>query len=339
MFRRSTLHRSIALAALALAICAPQALAANGGASPSDTKSSGKKNSSGGTGIGGTTKAQRKAARKRAEVRRIPVLKAFTLTNTALADGGAMTLRYRIAAPATRVRVRAVVRTVKGEYVKTLELGVHRTNVLQKTAISASELTVSRAGTYKLRLTARDGKKRAAKRAKKIPAWRAFTFTDHRFPLTGNFSFGSDGARFGAGRPGHTHQGQDVVADSGTRIVAPYAGKITYVAYQDLAGYYVVEHADDGRDYVFMHLQKGSAAVKEGDRVATGGAIGNVGATGDASGPHLHFEIWVDGPWQFGGHPVDPLPLLKSWYASGPGGAVRTSVATSVFRPSGGPLD
>lgn len=339
MFRRSTLYRSIALLALAVGLCAPPALAADGGATPSESKSGNSNNSSGGTGIGGTTEAQRKAAKKRAEAKRSPVIRTFSLTNTAIADGGAMTLRYRIAAPAKRVRVRAVVRTAGGKYVKTLELGVHRTNVAQKTSLSASELSVRRAGTYKLRLTARDGAERAAKRAKRIPAWRGFTFTDHRFPLTGNFSFGGGGARFGAGRPGHTHQGQDVVADSGTPIVAPYSGTISYVAYQDLAGYYVVEHADDGRDYVFMHLIKGSAAVKTGDRVVTGGAIGKVGATGDANGPHLHFEIWVDGPWQFGGHPVDPLPLLKSWYASGAGGAVRTSVAASAFHPTGGPLD
>ena len=261
-FRRSTLYRSIALFAVLIAACAPQALAADGGASPSENKSTGSKNSSGGTGIGGTTEAQRKAAKKKAEARRVPVIKHFTLSNTAIADGGAMTLRYRVSAPARRVRVRVIVRTAKGEYVKTLELGVHRTNVAQKTSLSARELDVSRAGTYKLRLTARDGAKRAAKRAKKIPAWRNFSFTDHRFPLTGNFSFGGEGARFGAGRPGHIHQGQDVVADSGTPIVAPYSGKISYVAYQDAAGYYVVEHADDGRDYVFMHLIKGSAAVR-----------------------------------------------------------------------------
>jgi murein DD-endopeptidase MepM/ murein hydrolase activator NlpD len=337
-FRCSTLHRTIALCMLLAAVLAPQSVAAGGGASPSDDAPSGKK-PSGGTSVGGTTEAQRKAAKRRARARRAPVIKAFVLTNTALADGAAMTLRYRVAAHAKRVRVRAIVRTAGGAYVKTLELGVHRTNVGQKTSLSPAELSVSRAGAYKLRLTARDGARRAAKRAKKIPAWREFTFTDHRFPLTGNFSFGGSGARFGAGRPGHTHQGQDVVADSGTPIVAPYSGSISYVAYQNLAGYYVVEHADDGRDYVFMHLIKGSAAVKAGERVATGGAIGKVGATGDASGPHLHFEVWVDGPWQFGGHPIDPLPLLQAWYSSGPGGAVRTSVAASSFRPAGGPLD
>jgi murein DD-endopeptidase MepM/ murein hydrolase activator NlpD len=325
---RQTLLRTITAALLLALACAQVALGA-GGASPAPSAPT----SSGGSGVGGTTEKQR-------EAKRTPVLVRFTLTNTALSGGTTATLRYRINAPAKKVRVRGIVRTKKGVYVKTLQLGVHSTRKLQRTSLSASELGVARAGSYKLRLTARDGAGRAAKRAAKIPAWRAFTFTDHRFPLTGPFSFGSTGARFGAGRPGHTHQGQDVVADSGTPIVAPYAGKISYVDYQAAAaGYYVVEKADDGRDYVFMHILKGSTAVKVGDRVAAGGSIGKVGATGDASGPHLHFEVWVDGPWQFGGHPIDPLPLLQSWYASGPGGAVRTSSVASAAISTGDAFD
>lgn len=325
-FFSSQFYKTVALLAVLTALLAPQALAAGGGASPPDNKKP-----TGGSTIGGTTEAQRKAKRKRAEAKRVPVLTIYKLSNTSLAGGSAMTLRYRVKAPAKRVRVRAIVRTANGTYIKTLELGVRSTNVTQKTSLSANELGVRRAGSFKLRLTARDGKKRAAKRAKKIPAWRGFTFTDHRFPLTGPFSFGSTGASFGAGRPGHTHQGQDVIADSGTPIVAPYGGAISYVAYQaEAAGHYVVLHSDDGRDYVFMHLLEGSTAVKVGQRVTTGQRIGRVGSTGRSSGPHLHFEIWVDGPWQFGGKPIDPLPLLKSWYASGPGGAVRTSIAASA---------
>lgn len=320
----STLARSLALFALLIAACAPQAFAGSGGATPTGpSKPSG---TSGGTSLGGTTEAQRKAKKKRAEAKRTPVLVTFKLGEAAIAGSSELTLNYRITAPARRVRVRALVRTAAGAYVKTIQLGLHRTKVAQKKRLSARALGVSRAGSYRLRLTARDGAGRAAARAKKIPAWRAFTYTDHRFPLTGSFSFGSDGARFGAGRPGHTHQGQDVVADSGTPIVAPYGGVISYVAFQaEAAGYYVVLKADDGRDYVFMHLLKHSTTVRTGQRVSTGQRLGRVGSTGRSSGPHLHFEIWIDGPWQFGGRPVDPLPLLKSWLASGPGGAVRTS--------------
>ena len=61
-----------------------------------------------------------------------------------------------------------------------------------------------------------------------------------------------------------------------------------------------------------MHLKTGSTVVEQGQRVRTGQLIGQVGATGDASGPHLHFEVW-DGPWYAGGHPIDPLPLLRAW--------------------------
>jgi murein DD-endopeptidase MepM/ murein hydrolase activator NlpD len=48
--------------------------------------------------------------------------------------------------------------------------------------------------------------------------------------------------------------------------------------------------------------------------VATAQRLADVGATGAASGPHLHFEIWV-GEWYGGGHAVDPLPYLRRWDA------------------------
>ncbi|MFT4049334.1 MAG: M23 family metallopeptidase [Solirubrobacterales bacterium] len=273
------------------------------------------------------------------KVQRTPVIAAFRL-ETAIVDGGRLGLAYRITAPAKRVRVRAVVRTSGGTFVKTMELGLHRTNTRQAMRLTLDDLGVSRSGKYKVRLSARDGKGRSAKRAKEVPAWRSFNYSSHRFPVVGKFSFGGEGAKFGAGRPGHIHQGQDVVADSGTPVVAPYGGTISYVAYQaGGAGYYVVEHADDGRDYVFMHFLKDSTVVKLGDQVKTGQRLGLVGATGDASGPHLHFEVWTGGAWQFGGKPVDPLPLLKSWYASGAGGAVRTSAVRAGAAVVGGRFD
>jgi murein DD-endopeptidase MepM/ murein hydrolase activator NlpD len=61
-----------------------------------------------------------------------------------------------------------------------------------------------------------------------------------------------------------------------------------------------------------MHMRTGSVRVREGQRVRTGQRIGDVGTTGSSSGPHLHFEVWVGG-WFAGGHPIDPLPLLRVW--------------------------
>jgi murein DD-endopeptidase MepM/ murein hydrolase activator NlpD len=315
-----------------VSVCAPAA-AATGGA-PFAVHSY----ATGGAGAGDThlpTAKQRAAARARkarAEARRTPVVSGFELSaKTLLDEGRPLTLRYRVKAPAKRVRVRLVVRTVHNTYIKTLQLGVHRTKVLQTTQLTQLELGVLRPGAFKIRLLVNDGKGRKAARAADVKPWLNFTFSDHRFPLAGSFSFGGADARFGVGRPGHIHQGQDVVAAEGTPIVAPHAGTISWVKYQAAgAGYYVVLRSTDGRDYAFMHLQKGSTAVAQGDVVPTGKLLGLVGATGDASGPHLHFEVWIGGPWQLGGHPIDPLPLLKSWYTGGPGGAVQTASASSA---------
>jgi murein DD-endopeptidase MepM/ murein hydrolase activator NlpD len=136
---------------------------------------------------------------------------------------------------------------------------------------------------------------------------------DGVFPVAGPHGYGADDARFGAGRPGHTHEGQDITAAAGTVVVAPTAGTITAVDYQrGGAGYYVVMHSVDGRDFFLCHFQKDTTAVSVGQTVAAGTPLARVGATGSATGPHLHFEIW-EGPWRQGGHPIDPLAQLRAW--------------------------
>ena len=132
------------------------------------------------------------------------------------------------------------------------------------------------------------------------------------FPVAGPHTYG-DGV--GAARNGHTHQGQDVAAAAGTPIVAPVAGTITVTSYQaGAAGYYVVEQANDGRSFFFAHCQKGSFGAEAGEVVAAGAPLCRVGSTGDASGPHLHFEEWLGG-WRVDKNSrfVDPLPQLKAW--------------------------
>ena len=133
-------------------------------------------------------------------------------------------------------------------------------------------------------------------------------------PVAGAFSYGGSGSRFGASRPGHVHQGQDLSAAEGTPVVAPRGGRITVYAEQPSgAGIYLVLRGRDGRDYVFMHLRRGSVRVSRGSSVRGGQTIAEVGNTGASSGAHLHFEIWVGG-WQTrGGRPIDPYPELKTW--------------------------
>jgi murein DD-endopeptidase MepM/ murein hydrolase activator NlpD len=144
----------------------------------------------------------------------------------------------------------------------------------------------------------------------------------HVFPVAGAHTYGEG---FGAPRNGYSHQGQDVLAAEGTPVVAPSAGVISFTDYQaKAAGYYVVEKGSDGYDYFFAHCQLGSTIVAPGQPVGAGQQLCNVGATGDATGPHLHFEAWVGG-WRAGpaSQPVDPLPLLRSWDLSPPPAAAR----------------
>src|SRR5207253_5932241 len=96
-----------------------------------------------------------------------------------------------------------------------------------------------------------------------------------RFPVAGSHSYGGPGARFGAPRSGHTHQGQDVLAAERTPLVAPVKGYIKYVAYQaGGAGNYVVMHASGTNyDLVFMHL-KHRATVSAGQSVKPGTKLG-----------------------------------------------------------------
>jgi murein DD-endopeptidase MepM/ murein hydrolase activator NlpD len=136
---------------------------------------------------------------------------------------------------------------------------------------------------------------------------------DHVFPIAGRHNFGGAGARFGTGRPGHSHQGQDVFARCGTPMLAARGGRVQARRFHAAAGHYVVIDADGGgTDYVYMHLAERSP-FSRGDRVVTGQRIGAVGDSGNARGCHLHFELWSAPGYYEGGRPFDPLPALKAW--------------------------
>jgi murein DD-endopeptidase MepM/ murein hydrolase activator NlpD len=168
-------------------------------------------------------------------------------------------------------------------------------------------------GRYAFRLTAQSASGAVARSSQVSDYQRdAFDLYPNLFPIRGRHSYGGAGGRFGAGRGGRGHQGQDVFARCGKRLVAARGGRVQYSGYQGSAGYYVVIDASGTRvDYGYMHLAERSP-FRKSDRVYTGQRIGAVGDTGNAHGCHLHFELWRGG-WYEGGRAFDPLPALRAW--------------------------
>lgn len=242
--------------------------------------------------------------------------RSFAVSPESIAPGGSVTLRYRVDGRPRRMRVRIdLVPQAGGRPAARLRLG-RRPTGRRLTARWRPELAPGR---YVARLRATAARRRGRARASGVSAVEVVappvSASTGVFPVQGPYTFGGQGARFGADRSRHSHQGQDIVAAEGTPVVAPRAGLVHWRAYQAAgAGHYLVLRADDGRDHVFMHLQDGSIAVRQGDPVAAGDRLAAVGATGRADGPHLHFEIWPDGWWSGNGStPIDPLPDLLAW--------------------------
>lgn len=89
------------------------------------------------------------------------------------------------------------------------------------------------------------------------------------------------------------HGGIDFAASTGTPIYAAQAGTVTTSVYSSSAGNYVVINHGNGMQTVYMHMN--ARYVAEGQQVAKGQNIGAVGSTGVSTGPHLHFEVKVNG--------------------------------------------
>jgi murein DD-endopeptidase MepM/ murein hydrolase activator NlpD len=246
-----------------------------------------------------------------------PTLTIFDASQAVATDSSSRALvRFQVRDAASRVRVRLAFVNLAGDGTKRVNLGRRRTGKVHSVRRSLSS------GSYRVRITAINPHGRRAVRATTVevaPATPAPTAVmgNGVFPVQGSYTFGGKDSRFGAPRTGHIHQGQDVTAAEGTPLVAPKSGTIHWRAYQaGGAGYYLVLDADnEDFMYVFMHLRQGSLLVSKGDHVSAGQQIAQVGNTGSSEGAHLHFEVW-DGVWFGGGHPIDPLPILKSWEAS-----------------------
>jgi murein DD-endopeptidase MepM/ murein hydrolase activator NlpD len=222
----------------------------------------------------------------------------------------AVRFSYRISDSAPAHALVELVRASDGAVVKSWDQGTIAPGEVHSVTWSGKSLP----GRYSFLLTA-EGQAGAIARSAQDETFArdSFDLYDHVFPVRGRHDYGGANADFGSGRSGHSHQGHDVFARCGTRMVAARGGRVQYAGYHGAAGnYLVIDGAGTGTDYAYMHLAQPSP-FRTGDRVYTGQEIGAVGETGNASGCHLHFELWRSPGWYDGGRPFDPEDSLRAW--------------------------
>ena len=106
-------------------------------------------------------------------------------------------------------------------------------------------------------------------------------------------SFGVDTNAAAAGVPSWRHAGIDLVAARNTSVLAPAAGTVADVGEYILTGKTVIVDHGQGVMTAYFHLD--TVLVRRGDQISAGKRMGRVGATGLATGPHLHYGIYIHG--------------------------------------------
>ena len=102
------------------------------------------------------------------------------------------------------------------------------------------------------------------------------------------------------------HLGIDYAAPTGTPVWAAASGVITHRGDGGAAGNLIAIRHDGGIETAYMHLSRFADGLKVGQRVAAKTVIGYVGATGLATGPHLHFGVKQNGEF------IDPSKLAPT---------------------------
>jgi len=118
------------------------------------------------------------------------------------------------------------------------------------------------------------------------------------------------------GRGARTHEAMDILAPTGTPVVAVDDGRIAKLFDSKPGGLTVYHFDPQGKlAYYYAHLDRYAAGLREGMEVKRGEVIGYVGTTGNADPgtPHLHFAVFKLGPekrwWE--GEPVNPYPAFR----------------------------
>jgi murein DD-endopeptidase MepM/ murein hydrolase activator NlpD len=110
--------------------------------------------------------------------------------------------------------------------------------------------------------------------------------------------FGGGGATF--------HHGTDLGAGCGAPIYAAHSGTVDYAGWNGVYGNYIQINNGGGIQTAYGHIQNGGILVHMGQSVAAGQQIARVGATGGATGCHLHFGVLINGVV------TDPVPFMRN---------------------------
>nr|WP_189822776.1 M23 family metallopeptidase [Streptomyces finlayi] len=135
-----------------------------------------------------------------------------------------------------------------------------------------------------------------AERLAKLAA--SYSLPTSSYTLTS--TYGQAGSMWSSGH----HTGLDFAAPTGTPVKAVHGGTIKSAGWSGSYGYRIVLELKDGTEIWYCHLSQMNVAA--GADVSTGQTIGNVGATGNVTGPHLHLEVHTPG-----GDGVDPAAWLR----------------------------
>lgn len=115
-------------------------------------------------------------------------------------------------------------------------------------------------------------------------------------------------SRYGKRALNGWHNGIDLCRpggnSTGAPVVAAESGKVVYVGYESMGGNVIRIDHGNGIQTLYAHLKSGSICVKTGQYVTRGQQIAQIGSTGYVTGPHLHFEVRVNG------NRVNPAPYL-----------------------------
>jgi len=119
--------------------------------------------------------------------------------------------------------------------------------------------------------------------------------------LTSKFSFIRYHPILHENRP---HEGIDITAAYGTKIIAPAAGRVLKIGWENGYGNMVVLDHGYGLETRYAHMSRWVPGLRVGQSVKRGDVLGYVGSTGLSTGPHLHYEVLRDG------RAVDPLKFI-----------------------------